>query len=185
MGFYQLNQFGENKPEEAKIISEKTTRYADLVKKLNFRHWVVQKPIHSTLGILVQSLFMILLFPIYLISGIINYPPYKIPVWITKKIKDRQFISSVRDVAGLVLFTIYYLILIIVSISIDQPWWLKLSTLVALPFAGLFAFHYYIEAKKLFARIRYNVRTWFKNKDLIELKELYKDIINTMDELTN
>jgi hypothetical protein len=116
---------------------------------------------------------------------LINYLPYKTPVWITKKIKDRQFISSVRDVAGLVLFTIYYLILIIVSIFIDQAWWLKLSILVALPFAGLFAFHYYIEAIKLFARIRYNFRTLFKNKDLIELKELYKDIIHIMDEVTN
>ncbi|PLX10089.1 MAG: hypothetical protein C0597_17360, partial [Marinilabiliales bacterium] len=157
----------------------------DLVKKLNFRPWVVQKTVHSTLRIIVQSLLMFLLFPIYLIGGIMNYLPYKTPVWMTKKIKDRQFISSVRDVAGLVLFTIYYLILIIVSLFIDQAWWLKLSTLVALPFAGLFAFHYYVEAKKLFARIRYNLMTWFKNKDLIELKELYNDIIHIMGKVTN
>ena len=181
----KLNHFVENKPKEAKILSDKTSRFTDLVKKLNFRPWVVQKKVHYTFKIIVQSLLMFLLFPIYLIGGIMNYLPYKTPVWMTKKIKDRQFISSVRDVAGLVLFTIYYLILIIVSLFIDQAWWLKLSTLVALPFAGLFAFHYYVEAKKLFARIRYNLMTWFKNKDLIELKELYNDIIHIMGKVTN
>jgi len=181
----KLDKFVEQKPEEAKVLSEKTSRYSELLKKLNLRHWVVQKPIYSTLGILFQALGMLILFPIYLIGGVGNYLPYKIPVWATVKIKDPQFISSVRDVVGLVLFTLYYLILATVALFIDQVWWIKLCVLVALPFAGLFAFHYYIEAKKLCAKIRYNFKTWFKNRDLLELNKLYKDIVSKMDEATN
>lgn len=180
----KLNDLVRDKPEEAKKLSEKTSRYTELLKKLHFRHWVVQKPIYSTAGIFLRTLCMILLFPIYLVGGIINYLPYKIPVWLTNNIKDTQFISSVRDVAGLVLFTFYYLGLIIASFFIDQAWWIKLSVIIALPFAGLFAFHYYIEAKKLFARMRYNLKSWFKSNDLKELKELYQDIVSTMDELS-
>ena len=106
------------------------------------------------------------------------------PVWVTKKIKDPQFVSSVRNVAALIIFFIYYLILIVVSLFINQPWWSKLTAIVSLPFAGLFAFHYYIEAKKLWAKIRYNFMSWFKNKDLKELKQIYNDIIHKMDEIT-
>ncbi len=180
----KLDQFVKEKPEEAKELSKKTTRYAELIKKLNFRHWVAQKPIYSSLGILFQSLIMILSLPLYLVGGIVNYLPYKVPVWVTKKIKDPQFVSSVRNVAALIIFFIYYLILIVVSLFINQPWWSKLTAIVSLPFAGLFAFHYYIEAKKLWAKIRYNFMSWFKNKDLKELKQIYNDIIHKMDEIT-
>lgn len=180
----KLNKFVEEKPEEAKEISRKTTRYIELIKKLNFRYWVTQKSSYSSLGILFQSLLMILLLPLYLVGGIVNYLPYKVPVWVTKKIKDPQFISSVRNVAALIIFFIYYLILIVVSLFIDQPWWLKLSVIVSLPFAGLFAFQYFIEVKKLWARIRYNFMSWFKNKDIKELKQIYNEIVNKMDDIT-
>ncbi len=180
----KLNQFVEEKPEETGELSKKTEQYAELIKKLNFRNWVVKKPIYSPLGILFQSLLMIPLFPLYLIGGIMNYLPYKTTAWTTKKIKDPQFISSVRNVSALILFTIYYLILIIISLFVNQPWWLKLSILVSLPFAGLFAFQYYIEVKKLWARVRYNFMSWFKNKDLKELKQTYNEIIHKMDEIT-
>lgn len=180
----KLDEYTESNYEDIKELSEKTNKYNELLNKLNFRHWVVQKPKYSTIGILFQSFLMLLLAPLYIYGGIINYLPYKIPVWITKKIKDPQFISSIRDVAGLLLFTIYYLSFIMVSFFINQPWWLKMSTLIITPIAGLFAFHYYIELKKLWAKCRYNFKIWFKSKDLIKLKENYEYIIKKMDEIS-
>jgi hypothetical protein len=127
---------------------------------------------------------MIVLLPLYLYGGIVNYLPYKIPVWVTKKIKDTQFISSVRDVAGMVLFPVYYIILGVISLFIEVDWWIKLGFFVLSPLIGLFAFHYYITAKKLFAKARYVVKTWLKNKPLIELKECYRFICDKMEEIT-
>jgi len=180
----KLNDFVNSNDEETKELANKTSRYSELLSKLNFRHWVVQKPKYSTLGILAQSLLLVLLLPLYLYGGVLNYLPYKTPVWITKKIKDPQFVSSVRDVVGLILFPLYYIILIIVGLFIFDIWWLKLAIPVSLPFAGLFAFHYYIETKKMFARLRYNVKSWFKNKDLLELKNCYQYICNKMDSIS-
>ena len=180
----QLNEFVEANPEETKELSEKTGRYTELLKKLNFRHWVVQKSHFSTIGIFFQFLFMLLLSPIYLFGGILNYLPYKVPVLVTKKNKDPQFLSSVREVVALILFPIYYIILIIVGLFVLEPWWLKIAIPVSLPFAGLFAFHYYIEVKKMFARLRFNIMTWVKNKDLIELKNCHQYIVQKMDNIT-
>jgi len=180
----KLNIFVESNPKESKELAEKTTRYSDLLKKLSFRHWVVQKPKYSTIGIFFQSLLIILFSPIYLYGSIINYLPYKTPVWVTKKIKDPQFLSSVRDVAGLILFPLYYIILGIISLFISAEWWLKLGFFIMTPLAGLFAFQYYIKAKKMFARLRYNMKTWFNNKELNELKECYQFICNKMDNIS-
>ena len=180
----KLDDFVETNPEETKELSEKTTRYSELLKKLNFRHWVVQKSNFSTIGIFFQFVFMLLLSPIYIYGGIINYLPYTVPVWATKKIKDQQFISSVRLVVALLLFPIYYIILIVIGIQLLEPWWLKIAVPVFSLLAGLFAFHYYIEAKKMFARLRYNVKSWFKNEQLKELKDCYQFICNKMDAIT-
>ena len=144
----------------------------------------MQKAPFSIFGILLRSLLAILFLPLYFVGGVINYLPYKLPVWLTKKIKDPQFISSVRNVIAIIIFPIYYILLIIAGSFIDQAWWLKLSILVLLPFAGLFAFNYYIEVKKLYARIRFTFKTWFKNKDLQDLKENYNFICNKMDTIT-
>lgn len=181
----QLNKYVDSNPEETKVLNNKTIKYTELLEKLNFRHWVIQKQKFSVLGIIAQFMLMIPLFPIYLYGAIFNYLPYKIPVWATKKIKDPQFLSSVRDVAALVLFPIYYIILLIIGLFVFEYWWLKIIVPVTALFSGLFAFHYYIEAKKLFARFRYNLKTFFRNKDLLELKDHYNFIIQKMDGITN
>ncbi len=180
----QLNDFADKNPEEAKELNEKTLRYSELLNKLKFRHWVIQKPKFSTLGIIGQALLAILFLPLCLYGGILNYLPYKIPVLATKKVKDPQFLSSFRSVIALLLFPIYYIILIIVGLSVLKPWWLQVVVPVSLPFAGLFAFHYYIEVKKMFARLRFNLKTRFKNNDLTELKDHYKFIVQKMDGIT-
>ena len=180
-----LNNFVESNPEETKELANKTKKYTDLLKKLNFRHWVLQKSKFSTLGIFFQFLLMIILFPVFFIGAALNYIPFIVPVLATRKIKDPQFVSSVRHVVSLVVNLIYYLTIIIIGVFVLKPWWLKIVVPVSLPFIGLFAFHYYIEAKKWFARLRFNIRTWFKNKDLIELKKCREFIIEKMDQITN
>lgn len=180
-----LNNFVEAKPEDAEKLSEETKKYTDLLKKLNFRHWVLQKSPFSLIGIFIQFLLMLILSPVYLYGVILNYLPYKIPVWASKKIKDPQFISSIRTVVSLIVLLIYYIPLTVIGLFVLDLWWLKIAFPVSLPFTGLFAFHYYIQLKKWFAKLRYSIKTWFKNKELKELKRHYHTIIAKMDAIVN
>lgn len=180
-----LNPFTEKKPTEAKSLNTITLKYVHLLKKLNFRHWVIQKGNFSALGLLGQLLLAIILLPLYLYGGILNYLPYKIPVWITKKIKDPQFISSFRTVIALILFPVYYIIIAIIGANIFNSGWITLGCIITLPFTGLFAFHYYIGIKKWFAKIRFKFMQWFKNKHLLEIKKLYTQITEEMDKITD
>ncbi len=176
-----LDELVENNSEETKELAAETAKYSKLLKKLKFRHWVMQKEPFSVFTLVLRTFFSILFLPLYILGGTMNYLPYKIPVWLTKKIKDPQFVSSVRSVVAIIIFPLYYIMLIIAGSFIAAPWWLKLSVLVSLPFAGLFAFHYYTETKKLFARLRFTFKTWFKNKDLQDLKDNYYYICSKMD----
>lgn len=180
----KLNDLVQENPEQAQELNEKTLKYSELLKKLKFRHWVIQKANFTTISLIGQAILAILFLPLYIWGGILNYLPYKVPVWVTKNIKDPQFLSSVRSVVGMLLFPIYYIILIIVGRYIINPLWLQIAIPISLPFAGLFSFHYYIEVRKMFARIRFNIKTLTKNKDLTELMHLYKFITQKMDSLT-
>ncbi|HRW63193.1 MAG TPA: hypothetical protein P5132_06875, partial [Bacteroidales bacterium] len=178
-----LETYIENNPSEAADLKEKTEKYISLLEKLNLRNWVIQKGSFNIFGILVQLLLSIIFLPLYIYGSIVNYLPYKLPVILTKKVKDPQFISSFRDVIGMLLFPIYYIILGIISHFIDVEWYYKLAFFVFSPITGLFAFQYYIAVKKLFAKIRYTIKKWFKNKDLQELKESYHYIKHYMDNI--
>jgi len=173
---------GEN-PSEAIELKEKTGKYITLLEKLNLRNWVIQKGRFSMPGILGQLILSVMLLPVFIYGAVVNYLPYKVPVILTRKVKDPQFISSFRDVIGMLLFPIYYIILGIISHFIDAEWYYKLAFFIFSPIAGLFAFRYYIGVKKLFAKIRFTVKTWFKNKDLQELKQCYFDIIQKINSL--
>lgn len=179
-----LNRFSESNPEETKQLAESTKKYARLLKKLNFRHWVLQKPKYSLFGILGYFLYLLVFLPVFIYGAVLNYIPYIIPVLASRKIKDPQFVSSVRHVVSLIVNIIYYIPLIIVGAIVLDPWWLKILVPITLPFAGLFSFHYFIGAKKWFARLRYTLKTWFKNRDLIKLKEHYQSIMQKMDQIT-
>ncbi|MCG8412060.1 MAG: 1-acyl-sn-glycerol-3-phosphate acyltransferase [Bacteroidales bacterium] len=180
----KLNNYVDSNPDKVGELNEKTKRYSELLKKLNFRHWVIQKDGGLFATVCLKIILAILLFPIYICGAILNYLPYKVPVLLTKKIKDPQFVSSVRNVIALIVFLVYYFILFIVGAFVLDPWWMKLLFFIATPFAGLFAFHYFIHMKKIFAQLRYKIKTMFKNKELIELKECYQFVCKTMDSVT-
>jgi len=180
-----LNQFTEENTEEASSLYKLTHRYGYLLRKLNLRHWVFQKKNFTVTGLIGQSLLAILLLPVYLYGSILNYLPYKIPVWATKKVKDPQFVSSFRTVIALLLFPVYYIILAIIGTNIFSSGWIILAFILTLPFFGLFAFHYFIGIKKLLAKIRFKFMQWFKNKDLLETEGLFAQITSKMDKITD
>jgi len=171
-----LNRFIIDKPDEAKILNEMVNSFKLLLQKFNLRLWVTHKPNYNVFGIILQSLIMLILSPIFLYGLLLNYLPFNLPVWLTKKIKDPQFLSSFRLVIAIILFPVYYLILAIISGFFIGHGWTNLAFVISLPVTGLFGFYYYIKLKKLWARIRYNYLSWRKNTDMEKLKFLYQEI---------
>ena len=143
------------------------------------RDWVFRKNRHSLLFLILADLGMLLTLPLFVYGLITNYLAYWVVSRITEKlIKDISFKSSVKYVAGSLLFPVYYLILFVAAWIFIDPDWIKWAFLSSLPLTGLFAHTWYIWFKKLKSLWRYQFKSLAGNKDLRKLKNLRKQIID-------
>jgi 1-acyl-sn-glycerol-3-phosphate acyltransferase len=178
-----LDEYSGRNPEEISSFSNKVSEYFKGLDELNLRDWVLRRDRYPLITRIPEALALFILLPVYILGIINNYLPYKIPVILIKKIKDRQFHSSFKHVMAMVFFPAYYIILMIPALIFFEPWWVKLSYILTLPLTGLFAFRYYIKLKKLSARFRYSSLARKKNSKIHELKILRKDIISSMNRI--
>ncbi len=179
-----LNDYEEKQPEKVKELSSKMEKYMKGLKEMNLRDWVLKKKKYSLILMFFHFLSLVLTFPLFLLGLIENYLPYKIPLLFTSRIKDPQFIATFKYGLGIVSFLLFYIILIPLILIFVPFWWLKLVGILTLPYTGLFAYKYFISAKKLRAKCRYNIFTIKKNPKLLTLQKLRQEIIGEMDLIT-
>ena len=139
------------------------------MKKHRIRPYLLHKSRDSVLKLITYTLVLLCSFPIHLIGLLLNYLPYKIPVWfVNKNVKDKHFHGSLKMAMGPVLFFIYWATATILF-SVIFGWKYGLLFLPALPFTALFSFRYWI----LFTKVK-GMYAYRKNYDeLHEIKREY------------
>ena len=157
--------------------------YEKKIKKYGIKDWLVAKEKSKPVSFFLGSLLALLLFPVHFYGMLMNYLPYRLPVYLARKIKDRHFLSSIRFGAGLFLFIIWYLILIILSFFIFDSILLYLAFIIFLPLSGMFSFYYYIQLLKLRGKFRW-IRLRQKDRKAFDgLVRERKEIILKIEEL--
>ncbi len=139
-------QQSDNKKFNGLIQNAKQIR--ELLKKLNLRDWVLQKE---------------------------KYCSYKLPVRLSKNVKDPQFLSSFRFVLGFIIFTLFYLLYLIILLVMFN-WWIVLLIFVSIPLLGKFSYRYLAIYKKIMAQFRVNRLFRKKNKDYMNLRALWSEV---------
>jgi 1-acyl-sn-glycerol-3-phosphate acyltransferase len=147
-------QFLEDK---SRIVSldKLVNEYNHDLKSIDVRDWVVEKGKFSYPSECFKRFLLLILSPVYLLGLINNYIPYKIPVVFTKKVKDRQFHSSIKFVSGMILFPLYYLIVSILAALIIPGAFFSWLYIIFIPISGIFAYHYFTWMKKSCAKFRF------------------------------
>ncbi len=179
-----LDKYRNEKPDELESLNQKMSKYIKGLKDFNLRDWVLRREKYSLLSRIAELFILLVLSPIYIMGLVNNYVPYIIPVRFIRKIKDRQFHSSFKLVIGMITFPVYYILLIVLALVFINPLWLKLAYIISLPLSGIFAFRYYIRLQKLMAKFRYSRLVRIKDKMILQLKTLRKDIIGYMNKIT-
>ncbi|GAB1404736.1 hypothetical protein MASR1M74_19150 [Lentimicrobium sp.] len=128
-------------------LKEHTHNYTKILRQKGFRDASVRIPA-SLIGLVLRFILALLLLPLALAGGIINFLPYKLPTLVSDKVKDKQFVASVNYGLGLLCFILWYLILLLVAVLLFKSVWAILLLLPA-GVSGLFAFYYAIHLKKL------------------------------------
>lgn len=156
--------------------------FSALLKKLRL-HQKTFREQPACLGILFfQILWMLVLSPVWLFGAAIRFIPYTLAEKSTKTIKDKQFISSVRYVVGMLAYAVFNLLLVICSLIFIKNTVYCLIAIGLIIISGRIALHLNELAKNVIGHIRFGYLQMRKNKNLSTALTLRKKII---EKLTN
>lgn len=148
-----------------------------LIKKLGIRYWVPARKKYSLIGIILRYLLLVLMLPIFILGFTINFLPFYLPVVASTKIKDPQFVSSVRFGASMFSFLIFYLVYLILLLIFVTPWYLAIGILVGALLIGIVSAKYYIFFKKTRTKLKVNIWNSNKNSDWLELINSWDTVV--------
>jgi len=171
----------ENNPEEAKEAYDKVRAYRKCRRKLNFREWVFQKAPFSWPGNIAQIPLLIAVFPVFVYGFINHILPAFLPLYFSRKMKDKQFWSSVSSTMTLVTFPVFYLLQFLAVYLIAPDFRFSLIYLASLPVTGIIAYHYSVWFKKLRAKLTYNILKFKKNRTLEKAIKLRNELIEIVN----
>jgi 1-acyl-sn-glycerol-3-phosphate acyltransferase len=142
-----------NLPEVKEISSE----YFSLLKKLKIKDWVVRKHHSNSMGYLLLNFILLSVSsPLFITGIVLNFIPYKVPFYITKKIvKISDFFLSVNLGIGVFFYIIYHQVfMIFISSYFDNYFW---YFFIAIPVLGYFSLMYFEQFKKFLGVLRFFV----------------------------
>ncbi len=168
----------EISPEKFAWFMEKTTRYSDLLIKLNFRNWLIGKSL-GLFAMVLLSLLSLVFAPFYAVLWLLNIVPYKLPELVVKKLKDKRMSASMRlGIGAVATYPVWNLLLFGLSFIIPWPWWCSLiflALLTVFPILFIALRHWFV---KFYHRWRYFAKQGSDSETLeaIALKaEMYEE----------
>jgi 1-acyl-sn-glycerol-3-phosphate acyltransferase len=168
----KINAFKTKKSDDFLVLAADALEYNNQILKLNLNPKVFLSPITPKFGLLSVFLFLLVTLPFFLISVINVIMPVGITYLASKKIKDLQFVSSVRFGAGLLLIPIFHFIQLIVFAIITESLYATILYAVALPLS-VYIFFRWKELSVSFAeRLKVQYYLTFSRKKLKRLREL-------------
>jgi 1-acyl-sn-glycerol-3-phosphate acyltransferase len=180
-----LDRCLEQQPERIAALDRTVSEYTAGIDRLKIRDWVFARKGISFAGLVLLSLVILIALPVFIYGWINNIIPWKIPLQVTGRMKDRQFHSSVKLVVGVFLFPLIYLIQSGIVALLAGSWPVTLIYLVSLPLTGWLAHMYYIGWKKIRALWKYKTLSWHSGSEIPQLGILRNEIIEVMTGISN
>ena len=174
----QLIEIENTSPDLATKIDEKCIAFESKLKptKLRISNLEQEKPKISSL--ILKSLMLIILSPLFIIGFALNIIPFQSPIFIRKllKVKFEGFFSTLHYGISLLTFPIFYFIQAVILTSVfSLSWWIFILIFPFQLIMGKIAFKWYCKFKEYLA----DIKLLNLNKDdLNDLKTQQKDIIS-------
>ncbi|HBX87233.1 MAG TPA: hypothetical protein DEG09_01290 [Marinilabiliaceae bacterium] len=173
----KLDALEDYDSDETDSIVVKANEYTSALRKLKTKSHLVDAEQAYFWSFVLKSLLLIVSAPIFIFGFIFNALPFFSADWLARtRIKDSTFRSSVAFVTSLIIFPLFYLLEFAVVASLIPSPWLKLLFIISLPFAGKFAFQWYILLRKTAGTFRLFRLKYFK-------PERFKQLLNQKEEL--
>ncbi len=182
---YIIQKLDERLEEKEKSIHELNRNIQRLRKNLEtlkLRSWLFKKESLRLLKVFILLLAQLVLLPLFILGVFNNWPHFFIPPMLVKKIKDKQFHSTIKWGIGVPIMLLYYMILGIMAL-VFLPGLYALFYIVLMPLSGLFAFNYYIVWLKNRGRLRSVFYRMTGNKKFAETSDYYKNVVQQLNNI--
>ncbi len=168
----------KNDPQTYEKIVEAAAEYRKLLEQYKLHDFTVRKdtPLWK---LALKTLWHIVTLPLFLYGFVFNVPVYYVPVWMTRKIKEPSFHTSVRFVHYMFLYPLWYILLFFLAKNWIPDPWTRLAFVVSLPLAGIFALSWARAVKKLWEKIRFRFSKYRKQikQKRQELEKLLEQVL--------
>ena len=177
----KLVELEENEPDKIEKLNSIAIKLKGLMNKLNLQKWVLETENQTKTRIISKSLLLLCTFPIFIAGLLFNFLPFFLPVFIRKFVLKSQyegFFSSLQFGLGILTFPLFYLLqTIFFGLWISSTGWL-IATFFLLQYPlGKLALTWNVQAKKLWAKLRFRKLIQKKSSDLLQAQEMQKQII--------
>ncbi len=174
-----LEKEEKDNPAQFKEIVQKFTEFETLLHKHRLKDFGKTKQL-GILPLLVKTFGIIVFAPISLYGILNNTLPYYIPIWITTRLKDKQFVSSFKFVISMLLFPLFYIIQTLVVLGITGDFKIALVYLVSLPLTAKIALNHIYCLKNMC--FNWKVLLKKRSKGFKRINELKADILRFLKE---
>jgi 1-acyl-sn-glycerol-3-phosphate acyltransferase len=150
-GEWQLNKeftdgWNANAADQTEKVEELKTVFSDYSQALEENALSVKDMEENQLNPaaeVARYLFLVMLFPLFLVGWILNSIPGSLVNWVVKnKVRDPHFKSSIMLAMGVFVFTIWWVLLSVVSLIASGEWWIAGVFLIFVPLSGIFAMNW-------------------------------------------
>ncbi len=152
----RLDTLATSNPTAAAALAEKGITLLHDFQKNKLRSWLADQQEEKVPTALLYSLGLLITLPLFLYGWILNIIPFAgLGSIVKKRAKDPIWISTFTFGLGIVVFPLFYFLELLLAAPLLQGWLLKILFLISLPFAGKFAFVWYITFLKTLGRWRW------------------------------
>lgn len=178
-----LDHAWETEPETLRALAEKTSKYMTNLELLKMRNWVIARKGLSGSETALMIARIIITSPLALYGFVNNILSYYIPIKLTKKIKDPQFVSSFKFVLSLISFKVFYIIQTLAVGIFSGSLIIAIVYLLSLPVTGYYSLYWSFWVKKTRSGMRFKKLNSEKDKVVLETMKLYQQIMQAMEKI--
>jgi 1-acyl-sn-glycerol-3-phosphate acyltransferase len=172
----KLAHFEAHNKEDMGAFQNLVLRYRDELRKQKLDYEVVRSQPKNGLNLIARFMLLLISSPFFIIGFLLNYLPFGISIWASKKFKDPQFFSSVKYAVTLFLYPLYHFALSIGVWFLFKSWEILFAFFVGMPILGIIARKYWEQA-----------RDYVKNRKWLKLKnkqtKVYQSILENQKEI--
>ncbi len=164
----------QQNPDELRNLKKQINALIYASRQLKISPWIFswKPPVKATEWI--SDIFRyVIFFPIFMFAAFFHAVPYFVSEFYSNKVKDKQFVSSMRFVISFVSYLLWYLIVLIIPFSI----FLKVILLLTMPIFGIMSFDYWDSITKAPFKLRYLLLKRRNDRALKNAQSLYEEII--------